>query len=160
MRVTCGQPWPMWTYPCLNSESTSHCWEKSSAKIATSRCGTQPPLVQALSRRVTQADRAVHRFRRGSGQLLFPAAGLPRRNSFSSARRGARSLSCGEPVCAEFPGHGPLDNALAGNSNCQCLPAASHPNISATSHHRTRNFHADEQRVVVQRAAPAVAVCD
>jgi hypothetical protein len=27
--------------------------------------------------------------------------------------------------------HGPLDNALAGNSNCQWLPAASGSNISA-----------------------------
>jgi len=33
MRVTCGQPWPIRTYPCLISESISHRWENRAQRL-------------------------------------------------------------------------------------------------------------------------------
>jgi len=141
MRVTCGQPWPkVMTLPCLNSESTSRCRERPSAESATSRCATQPlqlPLFVRAARAAPQARVASDQAR---GSYCPRPQGLPERNSFSSACRGARSLSSGEPVCAEFPGHGPLDNALAGNSNCQCVPATRDANISAAYTMTRENF--------------------
>jgi hypothetical protein len=82
---------------------------------ATSQCDAQPPnSLQMRLKAVTVSEPKV-----------------PVTNSLSSDRRGVISLSCGYPVCAEFPGHGPLDNALAGDSNCQCVSAAKKANISA-----------------------------
>jgi len=128
MRDACGQPWPMWTIPVSIPRAPPNGGrsEREDCDIVM-RYATL-----SASTRGTASDEA-----RGS-YCSRPRA--PERNSFSSARRGARSLSCGEPVCAEFPGHGPLDNALAGNSNCQCVPATRDANISAAYTMTRENF--------------------